>query len=151
MRSRAFALTLSINKVTQSDLIDLIGIANIELASIKGYTIGHVEVGQENDYLHFHALIYFDNPINIESVMEFFPDIHIECVNSYKRYRDYMKKDGPYYSDTLSNSTLDNDIIDDLIKCNDFKEFIILHPNCISQIKNYRVAFELLRSVDKND
>lgn len=148
MRCRAFALTLSCDKLSQEDFIKIIPFIDSELASLRGYTVGHIEVGSENEYLHYHALLYFDNPINLDSVISYLPNIHVECVNSYKRYRDYMKKDGPFYSDTLSNSTLDNDIIDDLIKCNDFKDFIILHPNCISQIKNYRLAFELLRRGD---
>lgn len=147
-RSRAFALTLNLSNTTQQYYSDLIESCEL-FAKLKGFTIGAIESGIENDYIHCHALLYFVNPIDLNSVISYFKGIHCEIVNNYKRYRDYMKKDGPFFIDTLCNSTQDEDILFDLetIAKNGgaFVEFIRLHPNLISKWKCYETAFHAFR------
>lgn len=145
MRSRCYALTISLDRLEQCKCVELCELISIELATLKGYTIGHMEEGMENGYLHYHVMLYFENAIEEKSIYNYLGNIHCEPVNSYRRYRDYMKKDGPFFVDTLSNATLDNDIMNDLLTCECFEDFLIMHPNVISQIKNYKFAFELLQ------
>lgn len=148
MRSRAFALTLNLQNTTIEFYKNIIENAD-SLAIVKGYTLGAIEEGAENDYKHCHCLIYFQNPIELNTVISFFKGIHVECVNNYKRYRDYMKKDGPFILDTLCNTTQDDDILNDLESIaksgGKFTDFIRLHPNLICKWKCYETAFNAFR------
>lgn len=144
MRSRNFALTWNLERYTLEQFTDAVDIIADYLSSVKGYTIGSIEEGTENSYRHCHILLCFVNPIELTSVIDFFKGIHVEVVSSYKNYRNYMKKDGNFQFDNLGANTQDEEYLDDLIQCENFKEFLRLHPELIKSIDKYEKAFNLL-------
>lgn len=143
-RSRNFALTWNLERYDIKLFINTIDTIDQYLSPLKGYTIGAVEEGSENDYRHCHILMSFVNPVELDSIIEFYKGIHIEIVSSYKHYRNYMKKDGPYQFDNLGASTQDDEYLEDLINCCNFKEFLRLHPELVRSIDKYEKAFNIL-------
>lgn len=145
MRFRNYAITWNLERNTIDDLYKAIDIVNLEVGEVKGFTIGHIEKGAENDYTHTHALICFKNPINITTIIAFFKGTHIESVNNFRKYREYMKKDGNFEFDNLGSYSDDDTILEDLLNCVKFVDFIKLHPNLISKIDKYEKAYNYLQ------
>lgn len=143
-RSRNFALTWNLERYDIRFLTNTIDVIDMYLGELKGYTIGAIEEGKENDYKHCHVLLCFVNPIEFSSVVDYYKGLHVEIVSSYKNYRNYMKKDGPFQFDNLFANTQDDEYLEDLINCCNFKEFLRLHPELIKSIDKYEKAFNIL-------
>lgn len=142
MRSRNWCLTLNLERNDIESYIN--SFDNITFAEVKGYIIGAIEKGKDNNYTHCHALLCFVNAIEFNTVREYFGDIHIESCTSKKKYRDYMKKEGEFIIDTLGISTDDDDIFNDLLNSPTLTDFFRLHPNLLSRYKNYADAYTSL-------
>ena len=135
MNGRNYALTFSCKYYSQNDVLEIFN--NIDFAELRGYTIGFLESGEVNDYKHFHCLLVFKNKVSFDTIQEFFKNVHIERVVKYKDYRNYMKKDGPYFDDTLGNYDESEVYFNDLYNSNTIVDFFRIHPNLISKFNQF--------------
>lgn len=143
-RSRNFAVTLNYRFYSLEEFIETLDVISNMHAEIRGYTIGAYEEGDENGYSHSHVLVVFKHPQRDQDVANMFPKLHVECVRSYKEYRKYMKKDGPFLVDTLATYNANDDLLEDMDHCETFAEFMRLHPELVSQIRNWERMWYLL-------
>ena len=152
-RGRNFAITWNLERYTIDDIHELVDTLNSVFAEIRGYVIGAIEVGKENSYNHCHMLIVFKNAVALSSVIEQSMNNHVELVVSYKKYLDYMKKDGPFIFNSLSGYSDDDVIFNDLVDCKNLTEFFRLHPNLINRFSQYERMYWQIRSdtIDEDD
>ena len=145
-RGRNFAITWNLERYTIDDIHELVDILNSVFAKVRGYVIGAMEVGKENDYTHCHMLIVFKNPVSLSSVIEQSMNNHVELVVSYKNYLDYMKKDGPFIFNNLTGYSEDDVVFNDLVDCKNLTEFFRLHPNLINRFSQYEKMYFQIRA-----
>lgn len=152
-RGRNFAITWNLERYTIDDIHELVDVLNSVFAKVRGYVIGAMEVGKENDYTHCHMLIVFKNPVSLSSVIEQSLNNHVELVIAYKRYLDYMKKDGPFIFNNLTGYSEDDIVFNDLVDCKNLTEFFRLHPNLINRFSQYEKMYFQIRAdrVDEDD
>lgn len=144
-RGRNFAITWNLERYTIDDIHELVDTLNSVFAEVRGYVIGAIEVGKENDYNHCHMLIVFKNAVALSSVIEQSMNNHVELVVSYKKYLDYMKKDGPFIFNSLSGYSDDDVVFNDLVDCKNLTEFFRLHPNLINRFSQYERMYWQIR------
>lgn len=145
-RGRNFAITWNLGRYTIDDIHELVDVLNSVFAKVRGYVIGSIEVGKENDYTHCHMLIVFKNPVSLSSVIEQSMNNHVELVVSYKKYLDYMKKDGPFIFNNLTGYSEDDVVFNDLVDCKNLTEFFRLHPNLINRFSQYEKMYFQIRA-----
>lgn len=145
-RSRNFAITLNYRFFDNESFCNLIEYISESHAVVRGFVLGALELGEENEYAHAHAMVVFKNPQRLDDVIGYFPKLHVESVVSVKEYRKYMKKDGPFQIDTLLNYSPNDDILSDMDCCTTFSEFMRMHPELVSQIRNWERMWFLLSS-----
>ena len=145
-RGRNFAITWNLERYTIDDIHELVDVLNSVFAKVRGYVIGAMEVGKENDYTHCHILIVFKNPVALSSVVEKLMNNHVELVVSYKKYLDYMKKDGPFIFNNLTGYSEDDVVFNDLVDCKNLTEFFRLHPNLINRFSQYEKMYFQIRA-----
>lgn len=145
-RGRNFAITWNLERYTIDDIHELVDVLNSVFAKVRGYVIGAIEVGKVNDYTHCHMLIVFKNPVSLSSVIEQSMNNHVELVVSYKKYLDYMKKDGPFMFNNLTGYSEDDVIFNDLVDCKNLTEFFRLHPNLINRFSQYEKMYFQIRA-----
>lgn len=145
-RGRNFAITWNLERYTIDDIHELVDVLNSVFAKVRGYVIGAMEVGKENDYTHCHMLIVFTNPVSLSSVIEQSMNNHVELVVSYKKYLDYMKKDGPFIFNNLTGYSEDDVVFNDLVDCKNLTEFFRLHPNLINRFSQYEKMYFQIRA-----
>lgn len=145
-RGRNFAITWNLERYTIDDVHELVDVLNSVFAKVRGYVIGAMEVGKENDYTHCHMLIVFKNPVSLSSVIEQSMNNHVELVVSYKKYLDYMKKDGPFIFNNLTGYSEDDVVFNDLVDCKNLTEFFRLHPNLINRFSQYEKMYFQIRA-----
>ena len=145
-RGRNFAITWNLERYTIDDIHELVDVLNSVFAKVRGYVIGAMEVGKENDYTHCHILIVFKNPVALSSVVEKLMNNHVELVVSYKKYFDYMKKDGPFIFNNLTGYSEDDVVFNDLVDCKNLTEFFRLHPNLINRFSQYEKMYFQIRA-----
>lgn len=145
-RGRNFAITWNLERYTIDDIHELVDVLNSVFAKVRGYVIGAMEVGKENDYRHCHMLIVFKNPVSLSSVIEQSMNNHVESVVSYKKYLDYMKKDGPFIFNNLTGYSEDDVVFNDLVDCKNLTEFFRLHPNLINRFSQYEKMYFQIRA-----
>lgn len=152
-RGRNFAITWNLERYTIDDIHELVDTLNSVFAEVRGYVIGAIEVGKENGYNHCHMLLVFKNAISLSSVIEQSMNNHVELVVSYKKYLDYMKKDGPFLFNSLTGYSDDDVVFNDLVDCKNLTEFFRLHPNLINRFSQYERMYWQIRadSVDEGD
>lgn len=152
-RGRNFAITWNLERHTIDDIHELVDILNSVFAEVRGYVIGAMEVGKENNYTHCHMLIVFKNAVALSSVIEQLMNNHVELVVSYKKYLDYMKKDGPFIFNSLSGYSDDDVVFNDLVDCKNLTEFFRLHPNLINRFSQYERMYWQIRAdtIDEDD
>lgn len=145
-RGRNFAITWNLERYTIDDIHELVDVLNSVFAKVRGYVIGAIEVGKENDYTHCHMLIVFKNPVSLSSVIEQSMNNHVELVVSYKKYLDYMKKDGSFIFNNLTGYSEDDVVFNDLVDCKNLTEFFRLHPNLINRFSQYEKMYFQIRA-----
>lgn len=145
-RGRNFAITWNLERYTIEDIHELVDVLNSVFAKVRGYVIGAIEVGKENDYTHCHMLIVFKNPVSLSSVIEQSMNNHVELVVSYKKYLDYMKKDGSFIFNNLTGYSEDDVVFNDLVDCKNLTEFFRLHPNLINRFSQYEKMYFQIRA-----
>lgn len=145
-RGRNFAITWNLERYTIDDIHELVDILNSVFAKVRGYVVGAIEVGKENDYTHCHMLIVFKNPVSLSSLIEQSMNNHVELVVSYKKYLDYMKKDGPFIFNNLTGYSEDDVVFNDLVDCKNLTEFFRLHPNLINRFSQYEKLYFQIRA-----
>lgn len=152
-RGRNFAITWNLERYTIDDIHELVDVLNSVFAKVRGYVIGAMEVGKENDYTHCHMLIVFKNPVSLSSFIEQSMNNHVELVVSYKKYLDYMKKDGPFIFNNLTGYSEDDVVFNDLVDCKNLTEFFRLHPNLINRFSQYEKMYFQIRAdtIDEDD
>lgn len=152
-RGRNFAITWNLERYTIDDIHELVDVLNSVFAKVRGYVIGAMEVGKENDYTHCHMLIVFKNPVSLSSVIEQSMNNHVELVVSYKKYLDYMKKDGSFIFNNLTGYSEDDVVFNDLVDCKNLTEFFRLHPNLINRFSQYEKMYFQIRAdtIDEDD
>lgn len=146
MRNRNYAITLNLEKSTVEDFYEYVSYLNINIGEVVGYVVGAVEFGSDNDYRHCHCLIHFKNAIELSTLLGSCL-WHIEPVQSYKKYMDYMKKSGPFIFNNLTLFTEDEEIFSDLLNCDSLLDFFRLHPSLVNRYKIYESAFYGLRTL----
>ena len=144
MRNRNFAFTLNLERDTINNFHEYVSYLNREVGEVVGYVIGAVEFGSDNDYKHCHCLVHFKNAIELNTLLGTC-SWHIEPVQSYKRYMDYMKKEGQFVFNNLTLFTEDDEIFNDLLSCQSLLDFFRLHPSLVNRYKIYESAFYSLR------
>lgn len=145
-RGRNFAITWNLERFTIDDIHELVDTLNSVFAEVRGYVIGALELGRENDYNHCHILIVFKNAVSLSSVIEQSMNHHVELVVSYKKYLDYMKKDGPFIFSSLSGYSDDDVVFNDLVDSRNLTEFFRLHPNLINRFSQYERMYWQIRA-----
>lgn len=129
-RNRYYGLTIPY-RLCGCDVVNYVK-KMLDEKNVINYTfaISNLEIGDETEYEHYHAMIRFENAVQVEYVKNIFGDIHNEIIVSISGYMNYISKTGLLYCDIniKEKEDLSRCILDDIKDGFTLKQLIFKYP-----------------------